>query len=267
MNTPDTPMLKVLLVDDNSNDLKTMGLLLSRLPFVQIVAKETSSLMAYDYASKNKIDVLISDMVMDDMDGVHLMDALEDKPEVIFISSHLEQAARSYGSKVKYWFHKPVSFASLKEALEEIYKTSLPPLFNIKASSMRISAQLIEDEKLGIKRKWCNLFHFNDIAVFNSYNNYVLLTKTDGTVFKFRATLSTLESFLPTDIFQRVHKGFIVNLYKCERFSLQSKASLVFVKGYPEGIPLNDAGVELMRNLFEMVDVNADDDKEEDEVE
>lgn len=260
MTKSDAPLLKVLLVDDNSKDLTTMSLLLSRIPFVQVVAKETSSLMAYDYASKNQVDVLISDMVMDDMDGVHLMDAMERKPVVIFISAQLEQAARSYESKVKYWFRKPVAFSSIKEALEEIYDESLPPLFDLKDSSMRINVHTMEDEKLGISRKWLMLFHFSDISVFASVNNYVNLIKTDGSVFKFRCTLLALESILPTDIFQRVHKGFIINFHHCERCSLQSKNSLVYVKGYEEAVPLNDAGVELMRNIFEISVFNTEED-------
>lgn len=252
INNGNTPDLKILLVDDNPDDLRTISLLLGRLPFVRILAKETSSLAAYDFAIKNKVDVLISDMVMDDLDGINLMDALGDGVEVIFISAQEVQAARAYSNKVKYWFHKPVSFIRIKEALEEIYARSIPLLYELKQNFMTINVQKLDDERLGIKRKWYMRFHLDDIAAFASLDNYVELIKTDGSVYTFRGTLTDLESTLPQDRFRRVHKSYMVNIYNCERFSLQSKSNLVHVRGYDTAIPLNESGVLLMKGIFEL---------------
>ncbi len=233
-------------------------MLLSRLPFVRVVAKETSSLGAYDYALHNPIDVLLSDMVMDDLDGINLIEALPCRPEVIFVSAYSEEAARSYKSRVKYWLQKPVSFALLKQTLEEIYEVFSAQYLTGLQDSIFLNIIQVEDEKLKIKRKLRMRFRFDEISAFTTNENYTLLIKTDGEQYSFRSTLTQLLPLLDEARFKRVHKGYVVNVDNCLSLGTEGKNNIVYVKGYDTAITLNEYGLKVMKVVFGMPDEELD---------
>lgn len=254
--------IKLLVVDDSPADLKTICTLLSRLSFVRIVAKETSSLAAYDYALHNPVDVLLSDMVMDDLDGINLIEALPNRPEVIFVSAYSEEAARSYKSRVKYWLQKPVSFALLKETLEEIYGVLSKRCIAGPQDSIFVNIIQIEDEKLKIKRKLRVRFRFDEISAFTTKENYIILIKTDGDQYTFRSTLTQLMPMLDQALFKRVHKGYVVNVDNCLSMGMEGKNNIVYVKGYDTAIPLNESGLKVMKVVFGMPEDDLDEGEE-----
>lgn len=255
---PNLLKIRLLVVDDSPADLKTICTLLSRLPFVRIVAKETSSLAAYDYAVQNPVDVLLSDMVMDDLDGINLIEALPNRPEVIFVSAYSEEAARSYKSRVRYWLQKPVSFALLKETLEEIYDVLSARSLERPKDSIFLNIIKLEDEKLNIKKKLRMRFRFDEISAFTTEGNYTILIGTDGETYTFRSTLIELMPMLDEARFKRVHKGYVVNVDNCLFMETEGKNNIVYVKGYDTAIMLNEDGLKMMKVVFGMPDGELD---------
>jgi len=172
--------LEILLVDNNFMDLHSLQQFLDKISFVKTVAIESKAFEAYIFAQEHQVDVLIMSMEMEDLDGVNLVKALSYTPEIIFMSSNEKQAAISYRCKVKYWLQKPVSFVDLKDALEEIYQQHLPVSHEITQKFITINVRRIEDENLGIKRKWYMMFLVSEIAVFTSVGSVTRTVSLDN---------------------------------------------------------------------------------------
>jgi DNA-binding LytR/AlgR family response regulator len=60
--------------------------------------------------------------------------------------------------------------------------------------------------------------YLNDILYVESLKNYVRIKTTSKEAITYH-TLSYMEEKLPTRLFQRIHKSFLVNLEKIDRYS------------------------------------------------
>ncbi len=71
---------RVLVVDDHPNTATTLARAIAQLgPGVEVVSA-TSGRMALEYARDEAVDLLITDMVMPDMNGLELIEALRIHP-------------------------------------------------------------------------------------------------------------------------------------------------------------------------------------------
>lgn len=242
--------LKLLVLDDDVKTLNTIKNLLARISFVEVVLSETSSLRAYDYLQNNGVDVLLSDIVMDDLDGIDLVKSLTNRPEVIYTTSYDEKAMLSYGIKVRYCLPKPVSFLALQEALNEIYEQHKKGIDDLNKDSLILEVTVTENKELDIKRKYMMRFKFEEIAVFCSKANYVEMYLTDERKYTFRSTLKELEARLPVHRFQKVHRGFIINVDHCTKLDLKSEPKIIYMIGCPQGVPLGEHGVMIAERIF-----------------
>ncbi len=73
---------KILVVDDHPNTAHMLARALSRLgPHVE-VASATSGLEALQRVEEEPVDILITDLMMPEMNGVELIEALNDQPSL-----------------------------------------------------------------------------------------------------------------------------------------------------------------------------------------
>lgn len=114
--------MNVLLVDDEPTLRKMMKLMLQSRGFQ--VFDVSVGMTALELVQKQSIDVLVTDVVMDGMDGLSLADSLtESRPDlpVLFISGHpfdLEAASRRYSRSA--FLAKPFQKNELLNAITEL---------------------------------------------------------------------------------------------------------------------------------------------------
>lgn len=107
--------IKVLVVDDHPNTAKMLARAISRLgPNVEVISA-TSGYEALKYSDNGAADILITDMMMPEMTGLELIEALNDQPSrspaVSFIlTAHDSTALRDLAQRihVKQVIAKPV---------------------------------------------------------------------------------------------------------------------------------------------------------------
>ncbi len=113
---------KILLVDDNLLTLKMLKKILSSSGYTVFPA--TSGREALAIARKKHPDLLVLDIMLPDIDGIHVASNLREDPEfrnvpVIFLSSLYEEEVRKMGNFCpgSRYLRKPLNAAQL---LEEI---------------------------------------------------------------------------------------------------------------------------------------------------
>lgn len=86
---------KILVVDDHPNTAHMLARALSRLgPHVE-VASATSGLEALQRVEEEPVDILITDLMMPEMNGVELIEALNDQPSLTPAATFLLTAYNS----------------------------------------------------------------------------------------------------------------------------------------------------------------------------
>lgn len=118
---------KILLVEDHKPTLQTLEKLLSRRGH-EIVSAGTAEL-ALQHASREKFDLVISDIGLPDRTGYDLMQELGTRHALkgIAMSGYGADADRARGKAAGFVLHltKPVSISSLEDALNRVFSDAL----------------------------------------------------------------------------------------------------------------------------------------------
>jgi len=125
--------LKILIVDDSKIDLDILESILMQIGFHDII-KSGSGKEALQLAKKHRPDLIISDILMPELDGVRFRGLLKENPitcdiPVIFISSIIDsQEEVSYGGQLKsgdILIAKPYSKDRISEAINIAIKSKI----------------------------------------------------------------------------------------------------------------------------------------------
>lgn len=112
----------ILLVEDEPLVLEASKRMLQRLGYQTLTAKNGREATSLYRDHKNQIDLVLSDMVMPDMEGLTLFARLKQQnPDIrmVLMSGYplQEKEARLLEEGIVDWFQKPVSFALLAETI------------------------------------------------------------------------------------------------------------------------------------------------------
>lgn len=214
--------LKCIIVDDSSTQRMAVAKLVNDHPQLSLIAEYSNAIEARNGLRNSEIDLIFLDIEMPIISGFDLLEALENKPQTILITGKLDYAFKAFDYDVTDYLHKPITLARFEASIKRAI---------IKYEQMHPSD---EDEehifvKSNLKRRKVVL---NEIKWIEALGDYIKLVTDEGNII----ILSTMKSFekqLPEDKFLRIHKSYIVNLEKIERFSSKN----VEVEGH--AIPLS----------------------------
>ncbi|RED24569.1 DNA-binding LytR/AlgR family response regulator [Flavobacterium cutihirudinis] len=192
--------LKCLLLDDELPGLTYLKMLCEQIPELEIVKtyNNPEKLLA-DFADLD-FDLLISDIEMPGIDGLHLAEMLQNKL-VIFCTAYKEYAADAFNIDAVDYITKPVKLERLQKAIAKAIERFEKP------DAGKKFLQLNTD-------KGKTLLYFNQIqyiktAVSDSRDKTVLLT--DGSFMNLKnIKFDTLLNELPDADFCRVNKKEII---------------------------------------------------------
>ena len=192
--------LKCLLLDDELPGLTYLKMLCEQIPEVEIVKTFNNPEKLLAEIPNLDFDLLISDIEMPGIDGLHLAEMLDNKL-VIFCTAYKEYAAEAFNIDAVDYITKPVKLERLQKAILKAYER-----FN-KPETAKKFIQLNTD-------KGKILLYFNEIqyiktAITDSRDKTVLLSNGSFLNLK-NVKFDTLLQELPEADFCRINKKEIV---------------------------------------------------------
>ena len=117
--------LRVLIADDEElARLRMRGLLADcAQPAAEVVGEAASGTEALHLLSTLPVDLVLLDIRMPGLDGLHLAERLRrqpDAPRVVFVTAHAEHALQAFDIDAVDYLTKPVRRARLQEALARV---------------------------------------------------------------------------------------------------------------------------------------------------
>ncbi|MEO7978331.1 response regulator transcription factor [Flavobacterium sp.] len=192
--------LKCLLLDDELPGLTYLKMLCEQIREVEIVKTFNNPEKLLAEIPNLDFDLLISDIEMPGVDGLHLAGMLQDKL-VIFCSAHKEYAADAFNIDAVDYITKPVKMERLQKAISKAFKRFHKP------DAAKKFIQLNTD-------KGKTLLYFNQIeyvktAASDSRDKTVLLS--DGSFLNLKnVKFDILLKELPEADFCRINKKEII---------------------------------------------------------
>ncbi|MDP9192550.1 MAG: response regulator [Acidobacteriota bacterium] len=241
----------VLIVDDEAPARAIVREYLTDYPQFVVAAECANGYEAVKAAGEHRPDLLFLDIQMPKLDGFEVLDLLETKPQVVFVTAYDEYAIRAFEVHAIDYLLKPFTAARFAEVVAHAEEMVRRREGDSRESVSGVTASL---------RKPLQRIAFRDGATIDvvpvqridyveAQDDYVHVWSRGQRYIK-QQTLGELETLLDATRFIRVHRSYIVNMESLARVEPYAKDSRVALLKDGTRIPVSRAGYERLKGLL-----------------
>ena len=202
--------LNCVVVDDSSIQRMIIAKLVNNHQHLHLIGDFSNAIEAKNCMSIHTVDLIFLDIEMPVISGFDFLDGLKTKPQIIFITSKAEYAMKAFDYDATDYLQKPIALerfnASVKRAID-LHLLRTDNKEEEEGEHIFIKSNLKKSKIFTSKIKW-----------IEAYGDYVRVVTEDDS----NLVLSTMKAFendLSKEKFIRVHKSYIVNIDKIDRFN------------------------------------------------
>jgi DNA-binding LytR/AlgR family response regulator len=202
-------ILKCFVVDDSSIQRLAIVKLIENHPNLKLAGEFSNAIETKTAIKDAGVDLIFLDVEMPILTGFDLLDDITEKPGVIFVTGQTKYAFKAFDYSAIDYLQKPIKKDRFLYAVERALLAH------------KMKTEMVEDKgefifvKSNLKKR---KVYLKDLKFIQALGDYVkLITETESLV-----VLSTMKSFekqLPEEDFLRIHKSYIVNLRRVEKFN------------------------------------------------
>jgi len=228
--------MNCIIVDDDKMSCKVLEGFVSRLSSLNLVGTFSNSLSARNLLStRNDIDLVFLDIEMPEMDGFDFIGSLESPPNIIIVSGGEQYAMRAFDFNVVDYLLKPFSYSRFCKAVDKTVRYFL-----------KKETTTTGDKEIFIKKGPSLVkLKLKDIVYIEALENYVTLN-TNHEKFTIHFTMKAIENQLPSGIFIRVHRSYIIN--KSTIQTIKENSLDLLVGGEKKNIPVGKSFRDILLN-------------------
>jgi two-component system, LytTR family, response regulator len=205
--------LNCIIVDDNSTEQLDTLKLVNTHASLNLVGKFVSIAEAKKFLLTKRVELVIIEVNLSGSDGFELLDNCKNTsdlntPYFVITSEDTSHAFKAFDFNVIDYLSKPISKKRFNEAIS---KTVL-------AAKMKENYDDHDADHIFVKSNLKKRkIYINQIKWIEALGDYVKLITSDKS-FVILSTMKAFENELPKGVFLRIHKSYIVNLKKIERY-------------------------------------------------
>ena len=239
-------MIDVVIVDDEAPARAILREFLADYPQFHVVAECANGYEAVKAVSEHRPQLVFLDIQMPKLDGFEVLDLLDPKPKVVFVTAYDEYALRAFEVHAVDYLLKPYTAARFGEVLahaEQMVNLGTPETRTTITAKKPLQRIAFRDganiEVVPVQR----------IDYIEAQDDYVHVFARGAKHVK-QQTLGELEQLLDPARFVRVHRSYIVNLESLDRVEPYAKDSRVAVMKDGNRVPISRTGYERLRALL-----------------
>ncbi|WP_449387117.1 LytR/AlgR family response regulator transcription factor [Chryseobacterium lineare] len=196
-------VLRCIVIDDEPLGREVIESFIEKIPFITLSSSFGDPLEALDYLQKAEVDIVLTDIQMPKINGLELIQSLQNPPAVIFITAHRDFALDGFDTGATDYLVKPVRFdrflKAVNRAKDYIENTKKPKK---EALTDRI---FIKTEGKLVK------ILLKDILYVEAQGDYLKIA-TEKKSYTTLSTMKSMDGALKLPDFFRVQRSFIVNV-------------------------------------------------------
>lgn len=207
-------MIKCLIIDDEPLALQQLEGYIKKIPYLELAASCQSVSEALDIIKNDSIDAVFTDINMPDMNGLDFVRAIHDtgeNPLIVFTTAYSEYAIESFTVDAVDYLLKPFGQEDVERVAAKLFKI-------YEQSNVAAVSSVDEDDTLFLKTEHKIVrIDIKDIRYIEGMSEYLKI-HLEGHPKPLIVLLSMkkLEERLPTPIFMRIHRSYIINLKKIQ---------------------------------------------------
>jgi two-component system, LytTR family, response regulator len=242
-------MTRVIIVDDEDLARGIVREYLASIPDISIIGECSNGFDAVKSISELKPDLVFLDVQMPKLNGFEVLDLLEIKPRVIFVTAYDSYAIRAFEVNAVDYLLKPFSRERLEKALLRAadgpgYPDALDHLVqSTRSQGAPLERILVRDGSR------VHVIPAHTVDHIEAQDDYVSI-HSGGKKYLKLERISDLETALDPKRFVRIHRSHIVNIERLVRLETYAKDSRIVVLSDGTKLPVSRAGYERLRGLL-----------------
>ena len=227
--------ISCIVVEDEPLAVKVLVDYISQVPFLELKGNFKDAILATEYLRDHKVDLIFLDIHLPKLKGMAFLKTLTSAPSVIITTAYHQYAVEGFELNVTDYLLKPIEFERFLVAVNKVKRAEAEPV--------RIDSEKeIKDHIfLNVQKKKVKIL-FSDILYIESQREYIRIVTTRS---EFISKMPTheIEQLLPTTLFRRIHRSFIVSVNKIDSYT----ADMVELRGV--SIPIGRGYRDVIDNL------------------
>jgi DNA-binding LytR/AlgR family response regulator len=248
--------MNAIIVDDEPLARDVLETYLERMPDVNLVATCSNAFEANQALKDNQVDLMFLDIQMPQLTGMDFLRTLQNPPMVIFTTAYSEYAIEGFELDALDYLLKPISFDRFVKAVnrakeQKNLQTGGTTETTSTADDSGSSENNLEEDFIFVKAdKKLIKVNYDDILYIEGLKDYVIIRCNESRVITLQ-TMKSLEARLPSKIFKRIHRSYIINMSKVE--AVMGNMIEITEKGAKKHLPI---GKNYREELQGMVNKN-----------
>jgi DNA-binding LytR/AlgR family response regulator len=199
--------LKCIIIDDEPVARKVLQEFIEEIDYLELTGQAENPLKAIQLLNGNEIDIIFLDINMPKINGIDFLKSSKTNANIIMTTAYGEYAVEAYGLDVLDYLVKPIAFDRFLKACNKAKEMKA-----LKGTTGNQPNKTSDHFFIKCDNQIEKVF-YTDLVYAEAMLNYVMLY-TNSKKMMVYVTIKSLEGQLPSDIFIKVHKSFIVNINK-----------------------------------------------------
>ncbi len=236
--------IRTIIVDDEPLAQDILETYVSQMSQLELVGKCSNAIEANAMLNAEQIDLMFLDIQMPQLTGVELLKSLSNPPLTVFTTAYSEYAVEGFELDAVDYLLKPISLDRFLKAVNKVEE-------KLKEKGGGSSEVLPAGEDYFFVKADKKLVkvNFKDILYIEGLKDYVIIKMVEGRVITLQ-TMKSLEAKLPSSLFRRIHRSYIVNTKKIK--AIVGNMVEIIEKGQTKNIPV---GKIYRDELLEMINM------------
>jgi two-component system, LytTR family, response regulator len=203
--------ISCIIVEDEPLAVRVLSNYIEQVPFLELKAAFKDAILATDYLRENTVQLIFLDIHLPKLKGMAFLKTLTHPPAIIITTAYHQYAVEGFNLNVTDYLLKPFDFERFLIAVTKVKSGT--------SDSGKESAVEKDYLYLNVQKKKVKIL-FSEIMFIESQREYVKIVTVSKEI---RTKISTheIEKLLPSHLFRRIHRSFIVSLSKIESYTVE----------------------------------------------
>ena len=233
-------MINCIAIDDEPLALELLEDNIRQVPYLNLVGKSSNAINALQLLKETNVDLVFLDIQMPGLTGLQLIKSLSVKPMFILVTAYEKFALEGFNLDVVDYLVKPVSLDRFIKACNKAQE-----LHELRTGNKPVETKSEEDYFfINVDYSLVKIL-FKNIIWIEGLKDYIkIYLKDSSKPLVTRLSMKALEDELPTSLFIRIHKSYIIS----KNFITSVKKSSVFLDNKTE-LPVGENYKERIEEL------------------
>jgi two-component system LytT family response regulator len=243
--------IRAVIVDDEELARKVLHEYLAAHPEIEVLAECSNGFEAVKAITELQPDLVFLDIQMPKLNGFEVLELIDQKLRVIFVTAYDEFALRAFEVHAIDYLLKPFSQERFDEALAHALET-MDRRVDQPEAELAFAAHAKEKplERVLVREgSRVHIIPVQKIDFIEAQDDYVCF-RSEGKKYLKQETLSALEGEVDPKHFIRIHRSYIMNIERLAKIELYAKDSRVAILTNGTRLQVSRAGYAKLKQFL-----------------